>query len=427
MSHTPPKVWLLGTSFETTNMGLNALTESTLKCIYTRWHNAEVFLPTPKANESDQPLDLLGRTVQLHKRELWFGRNIFKENNVYFFILCALLMKILPLRDYFMRRYPTFRAILETDFVMDITGGDSFTDMYRMPRFRQSSWLKWLFILCDKKLILLPQTYGPFRRRSSQWIARYLISHAYRVFSRDQHGVTTVTQLLHQPEKLPIQFIPDMAFVLDSAAPTHPILTELHALKHQQKILIGLNISGLLYNGGAQADAKYQLQSSYCELVEHLIALLLRQENTVVMLLSHVHSQPPHVESDPYACQQVYEKLSPTHDGRLIWLRETFNHRKMKYIIGQCDFFLGSRMHACIGAISQAIPTVGLAYSGKFIGVFESAGVGETVVDLRKHDTLEILAHVETTFIKRQQIAEQLRATVPQIKQQVLQIFDTIV
>lgn len=427
MSYTPPKIWLLGTSFETTNMGLNALTESTLKCIYTRWPDAEVFLPTCKANESDQSLNLLGRTVRLHKRELWFGRNIFKENNVYFFILCAWLMKSLPLRNYFMRRYPTFRAILETDFVMDITGGDSFTDMYRMPRFRQSSWLKWLFLLCDKKLILLPQTYGPFRRRSSQWIARYLISHAHSVFSRDQSGVTTVKQLLQQPGKLPICFIPDVAFVLDPVAPNHPVLAELHTLKQQQKILVGLNISGLLYNGGAQADAKYQLQSPYCELVEHLIALLLRQENTVVMLLSHVHSQPPHVESDPYACQQVYEKLSPTYAERLIWLRETLNHREMKYIIGQCDFFLGSRMHACIGAISQAVPTVGLAYSGKFIGVFESAGVGETVVDLRSNDTLEILAQVENNFTNRQQIAEQLRVTVPQIKRQVLRIFDDIV
>lgn len=426
MSDTSPKIWLLGTSFETTNMGLNALTESTLKCIYTRWHDAEVVLPSPKANAPDQSLNLLGRTVQLHKRELWFGRNIFKPNNVYFFILCALLMKVLPLRNYFMQRYPTFRSILETDFVMDITGGDSFTDMYRMPRFRQSSWLKWLFILCNKKLILLPQTYGPFQRRSSQWIARYLISHAHRVFSRDQNGITTVTELLNQPKfaQIPIQFIPDVAFVLDPVAPEHPVLTELQALKQQQKILIGLNISGLLYNGGAQADAKYQLQSSYRELVEHLIALLLRQENTVVMLLSHVHSQPPHVESDPHACQQVYEKLSPIYAKRLIWMRETFDHREMKYVIGQCDFFLGSRMHACIGAISQAIPTVGLAYSGKFIGVFAAAGVGETVVDLRKYDTLEVLAHVETTFLKRREIAEQLRATVPQIKQRVLQLFD---
>lgn len=425
MPHTSPKIWLLGASFETTNMGLNALTESTLKCIYTRWHNAEVFLPTPKTDEPDQTLDLLGRTVSLHKKELWFGRNIFKSNNVYFFILCALLLKVLPLQTYFKRRYPTLRTILEADFVMDITGGDSFTDSYRMPRFRQTCWLKWLFILCNKKLILLPQTYGPFQRQSSRWIARHLISHAYQVFSRDQAGVENIRQLLGtRAPALPITFVPDVAFVLDPAIPDHSIVTELQAIKQQGQILIGFNISGLLYNGGAQADAKYQLQSSYRELIEHLIALLLRQENTVVLLISHVHSVAPHQESDPYACQQVYEKLSETYPDRLIWLRETFKHREMKYVIGQCDFFLGSRMHACIGAISQAVPTVGLAYSGKFIGVFESAGVGETVVDLRENDTLQVLARVETTFIQRASFATRLRTTMPQIKEKVLKLFD---
>ena len=425
MSHTAPKIWLLGASFETTNMGLNALTESTLKCIYTRWQHAEVFLPTSKTAEPDQALELLGRTIYLHKKELWFGRNIFKSNNVYFFILCALLLKVLPLRGYFMRRYPSLRAILETDLVMDITGGDSFTDSYRMPRFRQTCWLKWLFILCNKKLILLPQTYGPFQRQSSQWIARHLIAHAYQVFSRDQSGVEYIRQLLgQQAPKLPISFVPDVAFVLDPRVPDHPVIAELQAIKQQGKILIGFNISGLLYNGGAQADAKYQLQSPYRDLVEHLIALLLRQENTAVLLISHVHSVAPHVESDPYACQQVYEKLQENYAERLIWLQETFQHREMKHVIGQCDFFLGSRMHACIGAISQAVPTVGLAYSGKFIGVFESAGVGDTVVDLRKNDTLQILAQVETTFLQRAAFAEQLRTTIPQIKQQVLKLFD---
>ncbi|MEZ5672735.1 MAG: polysaccharide pyruvyl transferase family protein [Thiotrichaceae bacterium] len=243
----------------------------------------------------------------------------------------------------------------------------------------------------------------------------------------DQAGVGKCTAIIERRAKnLPITFVPDVAFVLNPVAPEHPIVAELQALKQQGKILIGLNISGLLYNGGAAADAKYQLQSSYRELVEHLIALLLRQENTVVMLVSHVHSIAPHVESDPYACEQVYEKLYETYPDRLLWLQEKFDHRGMKYVIGQCEFFLGSRMHACIGAISQAVPTIGLAYSGKFIGVFASAGVGETVVDLREHDILQVLALVETTFIQRHIIAQQLQVTVPPIKAKVIQLFDTI-
>ena len=38
-------------------------------------------------------------------------------------------------------------------------------------------------------------------------------------------------------------------------------------------------------------------------------------------------------------------------------------------------------MHACIAALSQGIPTVGVAYSRKFIGVFNSINLSDMVID----------------------------------------------
>ena len=56
----------------------------------------------------------------------------------------------------------------------------------------------------------------------------------------------------------------------------------------------------------------------------------------------------------------------------------------MKTLIGKCDVFVGSRMHACIGAVSQCVPTVSLAYSDKFKGVMAPLGESSVVVDLRE-------------------------------------------
>ena len=61
-----------------------------------------------------------------------------------------------------------------------------------------------------------------------------------------------------------------------------------------------------------------------------------------------------------------------------------YDQHEIKGVIGMCDFFVGSRMHACIGALSQGIPCVGVAYSMKFRGVFESVGVADWVVDSRQ-------------------------------------------
>ena len=39
-------------------------------------------------------------------------------------------------------------------------------------------------------------------------------------------------------------------------------------------------------------------------------------------------------------------------------------------------------MHACIAALSHGIPTTAVAYSKKFIGFFDSVGLGDYVMVL---------------------------------------------
>ena len=73
--------------------------------------------------------------------------------------------------------------------------------------------------------------------------------------------------------------------------------------------------------------------------------------------------------------------------GRIHMLHGEHDQHAVKGIIGLCSFFIGSRMHACIAALSQGIPTVAVAYSKKFMGVFESAGMGHMVVDARDTST----------------------------------------
>src|SRR4030042_4682892 len=96
-------------------------------------------------------------------------------------------------------------------------------------------------------------------------------------------------------------------------------------------------------------------------------------------------------QSDAVACKETYRQFCEKYPGRIFLVRGHYNHNETKYIIGLCDFFIGSRMHACIAALSQGIPAVGIAYSRKFSGVFESIGLAVFVVDGRNSDVREAL------------------------------------
>src|SRR5262249_8286818 len=90
--------------------------------------------------------------------------------------------------------------------------------------------------------------------------------------------------------------------------------------------------------------------------------------------------------------------------------------------IGLCDFFVGARMHACIGAISQNIPAVSIAYSDKFLGVMESIGCADLVLDARKLDEDEIVRRVDDAYQHRESVRRALAEKMPSVRQAVRRV-----
>ncbi len=57
------------------------------------------------------------------------------------------------------------------DVFFDVAGGDSFTDLYGEARFQLINAIKEEAVQRGKPLILLPQTYGPFRDKKTEVVA----------------------------------------------------------------------------------------------------------------------------------------------------------------------------------------------------------------------------------------------------------------
>jgi polysaccharide pyruvyl transferase WcaK-like protein len=326
----------------------------------------------------------------------------------------------------------------ETSLAVDITGGDSFSDIYGMRRFILGFLRKSLVKIFQKKLVFLPQTYGPFNKTVAKALARHILNNATVVYSRDRDGVDYVKKLLktrNKDEK--IRFLPDVAFVLDPCRPTNTDMGSLDEIKTTHEVVIGLNISGLLHRSWTAGNNMFNLRADYPALISSLIDLFMQYENTAILLVPHViglaepedsrdetaYKKGYAEQADTTACEKVYEQTIGKYSKRIFLVRGLYNHNETKYIIGLCDFFIGARMHACIAALSQGIPAVGLAYSRKFGGVFESAGVGELVVDLRRHGQDEILVAVRNAFERREAITKCLRRTIPDVQAKILNIF----
>ncbi|MEZ5276837.1 MAG: polysaccharide pyruvyl transferase family protein [Opitutaceae bacterium] len=167
----------------------------------------------------------------------------------------------------------------------------------------------------------------------------------------------------------------------------------------------------------------FGLRTSHKELVDRIINRLI-EGGAQVLLIPHVFGTGPNSESDVNASREVLASLAPTLTPYLTMVSGDFDQHELKAIIGSCSFFIGARMHACIAALSQTIPAVGLAYSPKFRGVFNSVGLSDQVLDLRSAETQEIVARILDAFRNRANLHRLLIENVPGVRRRVLSFFD---
>ncbi len=256
-------------------------------------------------------------------------------------------------------------------------------------------------------------------------MARNILSRATKVFSRDTESLEEIKRLMNgRLRPVEPQFCPDVAFALDAVRQDGEQTRRIEQLKAEKYRIVGLNISGLLYNGGHTGKNEFGLRCDYKPLVKKIVSMFAGGEDCRVLLAPHVIPRDSGVENDLEACWEVWRTLSPAEQGKVIVLDGKYDQGEVKYLIGLCDFFVGARMHSTIAALSQCVPAAGMAYSKKFAGVFQTAGVEEYVADMRQMDDSQILDRINELYEAKESARRQLRKIMPRVQEKVLSLFN---
>ena len=424
------KVLLLGASFNTRNMGVGSLAAGSVKCVRSAFPEAEIgLLDYAKKGEFVNYM-LQGREILIKLVNMRFSKKLYLSNNIAILLAVAAAARLMPgkLGRKLISGNDTLREIDSASIAASIAGGDSFSSIYGMGRFFYVALPQLLIILMGKPLVQLPQTYGPFTNGLAKAVAGFILANSDAVYSRDYQGIEEVKELIGiKGGSDKVRFCHDVAFVLDPARPEgYSAEGTSFDGAGEAPCTVGFNVSGLLYMGGYSRDNMFGLKVDYKRLVNEIIEFLITKKRAQVVLIPHVFGGDEHPESDTEACRKVYESLKSTHGGRLTMVTGSFDQAGIKHIIGKCDFFIGSRMHACIAALSQCIPAVPIAYSRKFIGVMETIGAQDYVADPCALDSEGVIRVIDKAFEERAAISKRLKDEMPAVKEGVLRLFKTM-
>ena len=259
-------------------------------------------------------------------------------------------------------------VIQSCDFVIDLTEGDSFTDIYGNDRFNTLTIFKKL-VEITTPLILGSQTYGPFKERANEKQAAEVIKKAVAVYSRDRISGDYVKKISGVDPILTC----DLAFRLPYKSRSSE--------KTGSAKRIGFNVSGLLVSDKKEnTTIEFILKTNYDEFIKQILNYLAAHQYEVHLI--------GHVAAD-YTVNKMLKKKYPS----VILAPEFDNPMDAKSYISSMDLFIGSRMHATIAALTSNTPVVPVAYSRKFTGLFENVDY-PYVVDLQTEDTNEAVQAV---------------------------------
>jgi polysaccharide pyruvyl transferase WcaK-like protein len=414
---------LMGASLGTANRGVSALGASLVHLIKQNQPEAAVAMLLSHRRPETFMLRSNSRqlTVPVFNYRLSPGAGF--QQNLFVWLALACLYRMIPVagwRAWLCRRHSLIRVCAGARLVGDIRGGDSFSDIYGLGNFLMGSLGVLAVLLVRQDIVLFPQTYGPYKSFLARCVARFILRRALVILSRDRESLETLRGLIGDSDR--IRFCPDVAFTLEARLPAR-LQIEPPLPRTRSGCLVGLNVNGLMFNGGYTRANMFGLKLDYPTFLKRLLLRLINDAETRVLLVPHTFAAPGRAESDPEASRIVMNTVPEALAERVHLVTAEYDQSEIKGVIGLCDFFIGSRMHACIAALSQGIPAVGVAYSKKFAGVFETVGAGDWVVDGRTMGDEEALIRTMNLFQRREEIRPELMKRVWEAQNQLQTVF----
>ena len=231
----------------------------------------------------------------------------------------------------------------ELDAILDASGF-TYSDQWPTKTAERMASLSERWKNQGKKVILLPQAFGPFTKAPLVTAFREILALADLVFARDQISFDHIMKL--KPPKDNVHLAPDFTNLLKGNLPDY-------ASKLKQATYI-------IPNSRMMDKTGTEIAGAYMNLLEHFANSLVAMGRNPVILI--------HETKDTPLGKQLQQIL--LEQGHKLSLLEEPDPLKIKGLLGQADLVISSRFHGLVSALSQGVPSIGTGWSHKYQELF---------------------------------------------------------
>jgi polysaccharide pyruvyl transferase WcaK-like protein len=389
------------------NKGNVALVKSTMNSVNKFIHDAEFILM------GSESIDFNNYKV---KEKL--GKGISRKNTksslntIFYLVLCFFIYLLNKINI----RYPISKKSKLFDYyncdIVINSGGDHLSGEYGLATL--DSFINILYcIFLGKPVVLYGESLGYFRNTFLKYFANFVFNKTKLIIVRDEISEKYLRDNnITNPD---IYITGDPAFLLDPVplSDVYNILS-MEGINEIHRPLIGINASGLISNfmeGNSEKAETYTI-SMMSKVIDNLVETL----DANIILVPHVYAK---TNDDRSIIRKIYRDAKNKHKVAVI--ENEYSPEELKGIIGQCDLFIGARMHSTIASTSMFVPTVGIAYSHKMYGIIgKMLGQDKYIIDIKQLNYEILILTIKDAWDNREIIENELKMNIPNIKEKAL-------
>jgi len=107
-------------------------------------------------------------------------------------------------------------------------------------------------------------------------------------------------------------------------------------------------------------------------------------------------------------------------------IQNELTNEDIKSLIGNFNYFIGTRMHSNIFATSMKVPTVAIAYEKKTNGIMETVGLSDYIIEMDTINSDQLIEKIDKCIKNKQEIIKGLNAKIPELKEKIMLEIDKV-
>ena len=263
--------------------------------------------------------------------------------------------------------------------------------------------------LFKKPVYILGTSIEPMKNKLVKKYTEKVLKKVDYIFAREEITDEYLSHLLPKEKHC---LIPDMAFMLNDEKKEYEFLN-----KYKEKSDYVFGITVRKWNFPNMSNSSRAMER-YLESIRDMMEYYINKYNAYFIFIPQVIVD---TGDDTLTAQKIKDMLSEDKKDNFIIRREDWSPYEIKAIIGNFNYFIGTRMHSNIFATSMLIPTVAIAYEKKTNGIMKTLELEDYIVEIDTITSNELITKIDKMVANNIKIKKHLAKKIADIRKNIYQ------